>query len=459
MVKKEGKEKRIQKLKKESRRYNIKEGIFNAGKDSLGTEYVSPFAIAINSSDSLVAMLSSLPGILGPLSQIAGSRRIGKVSRKKIVTRAILLESLVWVLFVGICFLFMNNLLVFYLPFLVLALFSMHSILGNFLYPAWFSWTGDLIDESHRGRWFSKRSLLLGVVSLVLVVSSAFFLDFLKSNGRTIEGFVVLFSLAFILRILSYRSLKKAYEPEFKIKKGDYFSFWQFLKKAPETNFGKFAIYRALISFSSAVSSSLLAVYLLRNIGFGYTSYMVIIYAGTFFSLLCLELWGKIADRYGNYFVICITSLFIPVIPILWILHPSFVYLLIAPSLVEGITWAGFNLATGNFVYDNVRTEKRGLAVSYYNMLRGIGIFLGAGLSAILIAYLKISSFEPIVAIFFLGAALRMLVVFFFLNKVKETKSIRKNKGYFKEIILKQAKPALVGEVHDIISIKEYFKK
>ena len=188
---------------------------------------------------------------------------------------------------------------------------------------------------------------------------------------------------------------------------------------------------------------------------------MILIYAGTFFSLTFMELWGKIADRYGNYFVICITSIFIPIIPILWILHPSFLYLLIVPSLVEGISWAGFNLATGNFIYDNVREQKRGLAVSYYNMLRGTGVFLGAGLSAILIGYWNVPAIEPIIAIFFLSMVIRMIVVFFFLNKIKETKKIRKVKkpGYFREIILKQAKPTLIGEVHDIISIREYLKK
>jgi len=448
-------------LKEKARRYSVKEGIFSSAKDSLGLQYISPLAIAINSSNSIVALFSSLSGLLGPASQIIGSKQIEKTSRKKIVLKNVLLESFVWIFFILICILFSRGILIVYLPFFVLFGFCLYEIFSGLGHPAWFSWTGDIINDKYRGRWFSKRSLILGTVSLILAIVSAFFLDLLKSQGKTIEGFIILFALAFFFRILSYKNLKKEYEPKIKVNKKDYFSFWQFLKKAPQTNFGNFAIYRGLISFSSAISSSLITIYLLRNLGFNYTEYMVIISAGTFFSLFCLELWGKIADKYGNYVVLCITSIFIPVIPILWILHPSFIYLLIVPSLIEGVSWAGFNLATGNFIYDNVRTEKRGFAVSYYNMLRGIGVFLGAGLSAILIGYWKISIIEPIIAIFFLSTAIRMIVVFFFLNKIKEAKRIKKTKNpkYFKEIILRQAKPTLIGEVHDILSIKDYLKK
>lgn len=449
-----------EKLKKEARRYNIKEGIFNSAKDSVGVEYVSPFAIAINSSNSLVALLSSIPGILGPLSQIIGSKKIGKVSRKKIVSKSILLEAFVWLFLAIICFLFLKNIFVQYLPFMVLILFSIHAIIVNFLYPSWFSWTGDLINEKYRGRWFSKRTMLLGIVSISLVICSAFVLDLLKAQGKNMQGFILLFLLAFVFRLFSYHSIKKVYEPKINIKKTDYFSFWQFIKKSTQNNFGKFTIYRGLIGFSSAISSSLLAIYLLRNLKFTYVEYMIILYAGTFFSLFILELWGRIADRYGNYFVLCLTSILIPTIPILWIIKPSFLYLLLVPSLIEGISWAGFNLSTGNFIYDSVRPEKRGIAVSYYNMVRGIGIFLGAGIGAILIGYWKVSIIEPIIAIFFVGAIFRMIVVFFFLTKINEIRKIRKTKNNnFGKVILKQVKPALLGGVHDIISIRSYLRK
>ena len=72
------------------------------------------------------------------------------------------------------------------------------------------------------------------------------------------------------------------------------------------------------------------------------------------------------------------TSIIVPITPILWVLSPSPIYLILVPSLIGGIAWAGFDLATVNFIYDNVSKEKRGLASSYFNLMTGIGIALAA---------------------------------------------------------------------------------
>lgn len=456
---KEGK--KVLELKKKARGYSIKEGIFCSAKDSLGVQYVSPFAIAINSSSSLVALLSSIPGIINPISQVIGSKQIAYTPRKKIILKSAIREIFIWGFFILIGILFSTNILTSFLPLLVLFGYCIYEMLSGLIQPAWFSWTGDIIDEKHKGKWFSKRSLIMGAISLVFAAISALFLDFMKNSGRVMEGFIVLFGLALVFRIFSYNTFKKQYEPKIKIREADYFSFWEFLKKAPQTNFGKFSIYRGLIAFSSTISSSLLVVYLLRNLEFNYLEYILIIYAGTFFSLLFLELWGKLSDRYGNYLIIYITSIFLPAIPILWILHTSLAYLVIIPSFIGGISWAGFNLAAGNFIYDNVHPKKRGLAISYYHMLIGIGTFLGGGLSAFLIKYWEISLVEPIVAIFFLSAILRVIIVLSFLNRIEESKKMKKIKGLseLRNMVIHQARPVLMEEIHDIISIKKYLKK
>ena len=79
----------IKKLKHKSRRLSIKEGMFAAASGSVGNTYISPFAIAINASNSLVALLSSISGLLGPLTQMFSSKLIEKYSRKKIILKFI----------------------------------------------------------------------------------------------------------------------------------------------------------------------------------------------------------------------------------------------------------------------------------------------------------------------------------------------------------------------------------
>jgi len=456
MVKKES----IKELKHSARRHSIKEGIFASAKSSFGDRFISPFAIAINTSSSMVALLSSISGLLGPLSQMFGSKLIGKYSRKKIILKSVFFESLMWLPFIAIAILFYKGILTTTLPFLLLLAFAFYIILAHIGHPAWFSWMGDIVDDKFRGRWFSKRNLINGFIAAILAISASFFLDYFKENNWTMYGFIILFSLALIARLTCWKIFKKQYEPKIKIKKKDYFSFWNFIIQSPKNNFGKFSLFRASLAFAGSISAPLLVVYLLRYLEFSYKNYMIIILAGTIFSLLILNLWGKLTDKYGNYRILIITSIFIPLIPILWILSPSIIYLLLVPSLISGMSWAGFNLAAGNFIYDNVSPQKRGTAVSYYNMLNGIGIFLGAGLGALLIKFLDTEFLEPIFVIFIIGTIARILVVLIWVPKLKETRKTKRfDTKAVKHILFKEAKPTLLEEAHEIASIKNYLEE
>jgi len=451
----------LEELKHKARRYSIKEGIFSSGKGAFGDYYLSPFAIAINSSNALVALLGSFSGLLGPLSQMFSSRLIEKYTRKKIVLKSVLLESLMWLPIIAIAFLFYKGILLNILPILFLIFFSLYVIFMNISGPAWFSWMGDIVTEDYRGRWFSKRNLILGFVAVILTIIASFFLEYFKSKGWIMFGFIILFSLAFIFRMIAWKIFHKKYEPKIKLEKGYYFSFSEFLLNSTKTNFGKFTIFKAIFGFATAISSPLLAIYLLRDLKFSYITYMAIILSGTVFSLFVMELWGKFADRYGNYRVLCISSIFLPLVPILWILNSSPIYLFLVPSIIGGIFWAGFNLASGNFIYDNVTPQKRGIVISYFNMLNGIGIFLGAGLGALLIQFLDTSFIKPLFLIFIISGIVRTIVVIWWLPKIKEIRKTEKfdSSKALKNIIFKEAKPTLLEEAHEIMSMKKYFHK
>ena len=453
--------KKIKELKHQSRRLSIKEGLLASAKGSFGDSYISPFAIAINTSNSLVALLSSIAGLLGPLSQVFGSRLIEKTTRKKIMLKAVIFETIIWLLLGIIAILFTKNILISFLPLFLFFTFAIYTIIVNAAHPSWFSWTGDIVNENKRGEWFSKRTLLVSFTSVILAISASVMLDYFKNSGKIMTGFAILFGLAFIFRLLCLNIFRRQYEPKIKLEKGYYFSFWDFLINAQKNNFGKFSIFRLAFGFACTITSPLIAIYLLRILEFNYATYMIITLSGTIFSLLFIKLWGKIADKYGNYLVIVITTIALPIIPILWILNSSPIYLVLAPSLIGGIAWAGFHLATANFIYDNVGKQKRALAVSYYNLMLGIGIFVGGLLSAFLIKFMPQFFDNYIAIIFIIGTVIRMITILIWIPKFREIRKTKKFKGIktFKNLVLKEAKPTLVEEVHEIIAIKEYLKE
>ncbi len=452
---------RTRELMYKARQNSIKAGMFTSARMSFGDYYLSPpFAIAINASNSLIALISSITGLLGPLSQMFGSRLIEKYSRKKVFMKAALIEILSWIPMIGIALLYWFNVVRDILPVLFLFFFSFFIIFWNLGTPAWFSWTGQLVNDRYRGRWFSKRNLLSGAVSVVLAIAASFLLDFFKSMNLAMAGFIILFGLAFISRTIARHFYGKQYEPKMELKKGDYFSFFSFVIKARKTNFGKFSFFSMFLNMAVMIGSPLTTVYLLRYLNLSYTIYMIIVLANVAYSLLMMELWGKLADKFGNYVLLYICSALIPLVMFLWVVSPSPVYLLLVPTFVGGISWAGFNLASSNFIYDNVSAEKRGLAVSYYNMMNGIGIFVGAGIGALLIQYLKTDFMLPILFIFLISGFLRMLVVGIFMPLIKEVRKVEKpGHGGVMHLIMKEFRPTVLGEVHQVLSIKKYFRR
>ncbi len=426
----EKEDKKERKLKKEARHYSIKDGIFATIKGSIADNYISPFAIFLNASDSLIAMFSSIPGLIGPISQWKSSGLIQKYPRKKIVLTSVLVEILTWIPFILICLLYYQGILTSFLPVLLLIFFTLYVISANAGVPAWFSWVGDIVDEEYRGRWFAKRSFIFGIVILITAVSSALILDFSKKIGFTVFGFLILFAIAIVSRIISRSCLNLQYEPQIKIEKKYYFSFFQFIKKAPFNNFGRFAIYRALLNGATAIASPFFAIYMLKNLHFSYLTFIIVTIAATFFSILIIKSWGRFSDKYGNYEIFKITILLIALTPILWTFSPEPLYLILVAQLVSGIGWAGFNLSASNYVFDCVTPQKRGLAFSYYEMLNGVGIFIGAGIGALLIENIK-TPINPIFAIFIISGILRLIVGVIMLPRIREVK----NKEKFNERI------------------------
>ncbi|MDP2925644.1 MAG: MFS transporter [Nanoarchaeota archaeon] len=432
-------EKKIERLKEKSREYSVKDGMFSTVKTSIVDNYMTPFAIAINSPNYFIGLLSSIPGILGPFTQLHSSKLIGKIKRKKIVLTSVFFEILSWIPLSIIAILYYYNYMANILPLMLLIFFSYYVITSNAGTSAWFSWIGDLVDEKYRGRWFSKRHAIFSFVSLSTSLLSALLLDFLKKHDLTMLGFIILFVIAFFSRIISRYYLSKKYEPKIKIRKEEYFNFFDFIKKAPYNNFGRFAIFRALLNMTVAIAGPYFTVYMLETLNFSYLQLILVHMSAVFYTIIIVRYWGKFSDKYGNYEVLKITTVIIAIIPLTWLINDNIWFLILVPQLISGIGWGGFNLAASNYVFDCVTPQKRGLVFSYYELLNGIGVFIGAGIGSLMVAYLDISFMHVFLFLFLVSSIGRIIVSITMLKKIKEVKNKKKFKtsSFIKSIIVK----------------------
>jgi MFS family permease len=218
------------------------------------------------------------------------------------------------------------------------------------------------------------------------------------------------------------------YEPEFKVSKEYYFSFFDFIKRLKESNFAKFVIFVACLNFSVNLASPFFAVLMLRDLKFNYITYTIIILSATIVSLLTIDRWGIHADRIGNIKIIRLTSLSIGFIPILWIICRNPFYLIFA-QIFSGFFWSGFNLCASNFILDAVSKEKRTRCISYFNVINGTALCLGALMGGYLATHLPSLFGYRILSLFLISGILRLVTVLFFSAKIKEVRKVEEIKS------------------------------
>lgn len=403
---------------------SIREGSYSNVPTSLAENYMTPFALALNASPLQIGFLSSISGLAAPLSQFFSSRFLLKYNRKKIVLNFVLLSALMWIP-VAVISLFMKfNIFSSYLPVLLIVFYSLLVSLSGFAYPAWFSWMGDLVPIGIRGRFFSKRNKILGSVGLITVIFAGFFLDFFKTKGLILIGFAILFSISCIFRLIARQRIKKMRSVRFKFNKGYYFSIFAFLKRMD--NYGKFAIYQTFFNFAVMFASPFFAVYMLNELKFSYTVFMLVSISSTVFYLLFVPFAGKFSDKYGNVKLMFIAHLFFILTPILWVFFDEPLLLVLLPQLSAGISNAALVISTTNFTYDAVSQKHRPLCIAYTNVLAGIGIFLGSIAGGIFLKFYNPSGIGPYIALFSFAAIIRFLVLIFFMPRIKEVRKVKR---------------------------------
>ncbi|MCK5449472.1 MFS transporter [Candidatus Pacearchaeota archaeon] len=457
----------VQKKINKSLNLSIQDGSLSSMSAGFGVSYLSPFALALNATSSQIGILHAIISLLPSIVQLNASELIKKFSRKKIVLRSSITKIFLWILIILTGILFYIG--VPYMVWVLIVLVGLFYIFTEVSHPAWFSWMGSLIPEEGRGKYLAKRNRIAGFFGLVAMISGAIILDSVKGVGvsrgdvlgYTLLGFGILFVLAAFTRLGSYVLLTKQYEPRLKIRKKDGFSFWQFLKMAPSTPFGRFALFKGVFSIVIGIAGPFWAVYMLRDLGFSYMWFMGITVSGIVFQLLFLPLLGKASDRFGNVKIMRLCSGLIFLAPILWVASTLInsdlgvkIYLLFVPAMTSGFAFAGYNLATNNYIYDAVSVQKRGFGVSYMNLLIGVGTFIGASIGS-LIALVGVSFMNTMLFIFLISGIGRFFVVAFGIKYLKEVRHVKKFSSHY---LIKEFRP-MQGIVREVHSLEHLVKK
>lgn len=393
-----------------------------------GDGYISPFAIFLKSSNLLIGFLAAIPPAVGTVAQLISVDILDqRRKRKSLIIPGVIIQMIMWLPIFLLPLIFPNI-----GPVLLIIGMAIYTAAGQFTVPAWNSLMGDLTEPDKRGKYFAQRNRLAAIFSFgASLLAGLVILHYLQPVNEWL-GYGIIFGVAFISRGVSAYYLNKMTEPEYVVKREDYFSLWDFLRRSPKSNFARFVFYIALISMAVAISGPFFTLYILRDLKFSYAEFTIINAVNVIAQFLVMRYWGRLCDRYGNRRILSFTGWLISFVPILWLLSSNF-YAIIIYQICAGLVWSGFNLAVGNFIFDAVSPPKRARCVAYFSLLTNIGVSLGSILGGWLSLYMPDALFifgwhialaSSLQVLFLISGLSRLLISSLFLTHIKEVRRV-----------------------------------
>jgi len=409
-----------------SLRHSNADAIAYSVMSGAGETYFSAFALLLRASASQVALLTTLPPLLGSMSQLLSVWLGGRLQRRKpIILAGAVLQALAWP------------------PLIVLPLIYPHAAIpilffcitcyyagGSLTTPLWASLMGDLVPERRRGRYFGNRTRMATITAFLALICAGAALDVFDRIGHAVHGFVVVFAVAATARWVSVYHLSCMHEPVLAAH-GPARLPWPDLLR--DRRAWSFTVFIALMQGTVAIAAPFFAVYMLRDLQFSYAEFTANIGMAVLVQFLTLNTWGRIGDVFGNRLILVTTGAIIPLLPALWLVSPNFWYLMCI-QVVAGFAWAGFSLSTGNFLYDLVAAGRRAQYMAVHNVVVACAVFAGGALGALLAVVLATGGHPAVVVsqagsvllpVFAVSSLARAAVALWFLPRLEEVRHTR----------------------------------
>jgi MFS family permease len=433
-------------------KHSIRDGMAFSVQVGAGETYFSAFALFLRASAPQIALLATLPPLLGSLAQLLSAWLGRYAGRRRLVLAGAGLQAALWLPIVAVPLLFPG-----YAVAALLVLLALYHSAANLAAPQWTSIMRDLVSERRRGRYFGHRTRLTTITTFAALVAGGLVLHALDADGRTALGFAARFAIAFVARTVSVYHLAFLHDPPAGTPPPDLHisTWWRGLEANGTLGF---SLYFALMNTAVGISAPLFTVYMLRDLALSYFEFMVLTGVSVFVQFLTLTTWGRVADVYGNRLILIVTSASLPIVPTLWLVSDNFAYLVFV-QCASGLSWAGFTLAAGNLLYELVPRTRRAAYVAFHNVGTASGVFCGAMVGAALVGVLPpvavlvgdAGTRSNLLLIFVMSGVLRAVIAALLVRRVRELRKPRRSLSPQSFVMRITGVSAMLGVLYDFI--------
>jgi MFS family permease len=254
--------------------------------------------------------------------------------------------------------------------------------------PAWNAWIGRLVPERMRTAYFAQRNRLGQFSVFCGFVIGGLVLQFGESRGATLAAFSALFAVAGVSRLLSTACLVACREPRPPVPvaaeglpappAGLFAKLAAALRGMAAKPAGVLVAFLCCFMFGTHFAAPYYAPYMLRELGFSYHAFMIVVATAFLSRALVLPVLGRLASRVGSVRLLGLACLAIVPIAILWLPFAEVGYL-VGVQIVAGGCWAAYELAVALLFFDIVEDRDRTGVITVYNVGLALATVAGAG--------------------------------------------------------------------------------
>ena len=360
------------------------DGLVSNISESFVASFTNPFALALGATNSQIGWLSALTNLASALALFPGARLGERPERRKRVTvwagggiaRVLLLAvALAPLVFPGQAAIYA-----------FIALICLRAFFGQLTFPAWSAFLADLVSPRIRGRYFASRNIALAIAALIFTpVAGA-----IAERVGLPRGYQVSFFLGGLIGFVATAIFARIPEPPVQAvaaATGRDEGVWRLLRGHPR--FAAFTAVAFLWNISLMIAGPFFSVYLVKNLGASPFQIGLLAAVNSLTNIIGQRIWGRLNDQRGAAWVMRLTGLLIPLVPLLWSVAPNPWFLVIVESLA-GFLWSGYGLASFNLLLGLTPPDRRPRFTAIYQVSVFSAAFVGPLLGSLLVSLVNI---------------------------------------------------------------------
>jgi len=346
-----------------------------------GETYIPAFALALGQGPIAAGALVTVPLLVAALVQLVTPTAVARIGTNRgwvvacTLLQAISFLPMIWWAARGRADLWQ-----------LLAAASVYWSAGMAGVPAWNAWMATLVPATVRAVYFANRNRLAQFGIFFGFVVGGLVLRWGERADAALAVFAGLFVLACLSRLASAAFIAACSEPLRPRSDPPMKGPWRWphrglLRDLGGRPSGRLVAFLCCYVFGVQIAAPYFIPYMLRERGFSYGPFMLVVSVNFLAKGLALPTLGRLAARAGSVRLLWVTTLAITPLSLLWLVSAEVPYL-VGVQLVAGSCWAGYELATALLLFEAVGERERTGVVTIYNLGLAVATVSGAACGA-----------------------------------------------------------------------------